>query len=164
MHLLYYYALFFTQFWEILTPALRAEFNDVLHLLPTCASVLEFNCCKLVASAKPILHCHAKHNHKEASKVKSDDAEGLEKELLLAEGANFMLNCNLWTSKGLVNGAKGVVKKIWFNQGSNTHSHLPAVIFINFDGYSGPETPAWEGIDPSWVPIVPAIARCKTNL
>ena len=156
MHLLYYYALFFTQFWEILTPALRAEFNDVLHLLPTCASVLEFNCCKLVASAKPILHCHAKHNHKEASKVKSDDAEGLEKELLLAEGANVMLNYNLWTSKGL--GAQGVVKKIWFDQGSNAHSHLLAVIFIKFDGYSGPETPAWEGIDQSWVPIVPAIA------
>ena len=31
------------------------------------------HCHKLVASAKPILHCHAKHNHKEASKVKSDD-------------------------------------------------------------------------------------------
>ena len=29
------YALFSTQFWEILTPALQAEFNDVLHLLPT---------------------------------------------------------------------------------------------------------------------------------
>ena len=39
------YALFSTQSWEILTPALRAKFNDVLHLLPTCASVLEFNCC-----------------------------------------------------------------------------------------------------------------------
>ena len=29
------YALFSTQFWEISTPVLRAEFNDVLHLLPT---------------------------------------------------------------------------------------------------------------------------------
>ena len=65
------YALFSTQFWEILTPALQAKFNDVLHLLSTCAAVLEFNCCKLVAIAKPILSCHAKHNHKEASKVKS---------------------------------------------------------------------------------------------
>ena len=107
------YDLFSTQFWKILTLALQAKFNDVLHLLPTCASVLEFNCCELVASAKPILCCHAKHNYKEASK--SDDAEGLDKELLLAEGANVILNCNLWTSKGMVNGAQGVVKKIWFD-------------------------------------------------
>ena len=74
------------------------------HLLPTYVSVLEFNCCKLVASAK--------HSHKEASKVKSSDAEGLEKELLLAEGEKVMLNHNLWTSKGLLNGVQGVVKKI----------------------------------------------------
>ena len=123
------------------------------HLLPTYVSVLEFNYCKLVASAKPKLCCHAKHNHKEASKVKSSDAEGLEKELLLAEGEKVMLNHNLWTSEGLLNGVQGVVKKIWFDQGSNPHSHLPAVIFVNFDRYSGPETPALEGIDPSWVPI-----------
>ena len=74
-----------------------------------------------------------------------------------------MLTRNLWTSKGLVNGAQGVVKKIWFDQGSNARSHLPAVIFVKFDGYSGPETPAWEGIDPSWVPIVPAVARWETK-
>ena len=92
------YALLSTQFLDILTPALWAEFDNVLHLLPTHASVLEFNCCKLIASAKPVLHCHTKHNHAEA--CKSDDAEGLEKAFLLAEGAKVMPNCNLWTSKG----------------------------------------------------------------
>jgi ATP-dependent DNA helicase PIF1 len=63
-----------------------------------------------------------------------------------------------------VNGAQGVEKKIWFDQGSNSHSHLPAVVFVEFDGYSGPETPAWEGISPSWVPIVPAVARWETKV
>ena len=70
-----------------------------------------------------------------------------------------MLTHNLWISKGLVNGAQGVVKKIRFDQGSSACSHLPAVVFVQFDGYSGPEIPAWEGINPSWVPIVPAVAR-----
>jgi hypothetical protein len=47
----------------------------------------------------------------------------------------------------------------------NAHSYLPAVVFwvIKFDGYSGPETPAWEDINPSWVPIVPAIAQWETK-
>jgi hypothetical protein len=53
----------------------------------------------------------------------------------------------------LVNGAQGIVKKIWFDQGSNPCSHLPAVVFVEFSGYSGPETPEWEGISPSWVPL-----------
>jgi hypothetical protein len=49
------YTLLSTQFWNNLTPTLRAEFDDVLHLLPTHASVLEFNFGKLVASGKPVL-------------------------------------------------------------------------------------------------------------
>ena len=55
-----------------------------------------------------------------------------------------------------MNGAQGVVKKIWFNQESNSHRHLPGVVFVEFDG---PEKPPWEGINPSWVPIVLAVAR-----
>ena len=62
-----------------------------------------------------------------------------------------------------MNGAQGVVKKIWFDQGSNVRSYLPAVVLVQFDGYSGPEIPAWEGINPSWVPIVPAVARWETK-
>jgi hypothetical protein len=70
-----------------------------------------------------------------------------------------MLTHNLWTAKGisiqfnfegcltflctgLVNGSQGVIKKIWFNRGSNPCSHLPAVVFVEFQGHTGPETPA----------------------
>ena len=59
-----------------------------------------------------------------------------------------------------MNGAQDVVKNIRFNQGSNSHRHLPGVVFVKFDG---PEKPAWEGINPSWVPIVLAVARRETE-
>jgi hypothetical protein len=104
-----------------------------------------------VASAICVLHCYAKHNHKETKKEKSDDAEGLEKEILIAEGVKFMLTHNLWTSKGLVNGAQGVVKK------KIKVLTLPGVVFVEFKGYSRPETSSWEGIGPPWVLIVPAV-------
>ena len=33
-----------TCFWDNLTPQEHTEFDDILHLLPTRAAVLEFNC------------------------------------------------------------------------------------------------------------------------
>ncbi len=94
------YAHFSTRFWDNLNPEERAAYDDVLHLLPTRASVLELNKHRLAGIAKPVIRCKAKHNHPEAKKASGEDAEGLEKEVLLAEGAKVMLTRNLWTSKG----------------------------------------------------------------
>jgi hypothetical protein len=68
--------------WNSSTPKHRTEF-DILHLLPTWVSVFQFNCWRLVASAKPVLQCLAKHNHTEAKNVKSDDADRQKKFYLL---------------------------------------------------------------------------------
>ena len=96
------YDLLATHFWDVLTPAERLKFEDVIHLLPTCDAVLEFNCCHLANTGQPVVHCKAKHNQTEAKKASDDDADGLMKEVLLAEGAKVMLTRNLWTSKGKV--------------------------------------------------------------
>ncbi|KAJ7772020.1 hypothetical protein DFH07DRAFT_768129 [Mycena maculata] len=50
----------------------------------------------------------------EAKKASKEHAEILQKEILLAEGAKDMITRNVWTSKGLVNSAQGIVKKIWW--------------------------------------------------
>ncbi|KAK7041219.1 hypothetical protein R3P38DRAFT_2471325, partial [Favolaschia claudopus] len=84
----------------------------------------------LASLGKPVLLCWAEHNSREASKASEEDADGLEQEVLIAEGARVMITRNVWTSKGLVNGAQGVVKKIWFLPGSNPQLKLPAVVFV----------------------------------
>jgi hypothetical protein len=67
----------------------------------------------------------------------AEDAEGLEPEIFLAEGAHVMITHNLWTSNGLVNGTQGVVKKLWYLQGSNPKKDLPAVVFVQCPEYTG---------------------------
>jgi hypothetical protein len=96
------YNLLATRFWDVLTPDERSEFENVTHLLPTRSAVLEFNCHHLSNTGQPVIRCKAKHNHLEAKKASDDDADGLVKEVLLAEGAKVMLTRNLWTSKGNV--------------------------------------------------------------
>jgi hypothetical protein len=96
------YDLLATCFWDVLTPAERLKFEDVIHLLPTRDAVLEFNCHHLANTGQPVIHCKVKHNQTEAKKASDDYADGLMKEVLLAEGVKVMLTHNLWTSKGQV--------------------------------------------------------------
>ena len=94
------FELFSTCFWDALSPEQKAEFDDFLHLLLIWVSVLNFNCQRIAASVKAILWCCAKHNHKEAKSVKSDDAEGLEKEVYLLKEQRWCLH----TTYGLLKG------------------------------------------------------------
>src|SRR6202044_3953442 len=63
------YDLLSTRTWDKLTPQERTEFDKVLHLLPTRATVEEVNFRHLAALGKPVLCCKAKHNHSEAKKA-----------------------------------------------------------------------------------------------
>lgn len=94
------YNLLKTRFWQYLSPNERTQFRDTLHLLPTIALVSECNNIRLGELGKPVVCCNAKHNKPAAKKASNEDAEGLEKEILLAEDAKVMLTRNLWTSKG----------------------------------------------------------------
>ena len=89
------YNLFATRCWDNLTAEEKNKYKDVLHLLPTHASVLECNHCQLAALAKPVIKCKAKHDCPAAKKTSEGDAEGLEPEILLAEGAHIMITRNL---------------------------------------------------------------------
>ena len=61
----------------------------------------DLNTRRLASLGKPVLRCIAKHNGPEAKKASEEDAEGLQKEVLLAEGPRVMITRNVWTSKGM---------------------------------------------------------------
>ncbi|KAJ7347558.1 hypothetical protein DFH08DRAFT_699376, partial [Mycena albidolilacea] len=95
------HSLFSTWFWENLSSEKWASFSDTLHLLPTREAVDTLNTLRLSQLRKPVVKCLTKHNSPEAKKASDEDAEGLQKEILLAEGAKVMITCNVWTSKGM---------------------------------------------------------------
>lgn len=63
-----------------------------------------------------------------------------------------MCTDNLWTCRGLVNGAMGIVKGIFYDQHANIDSSLP-LVFVDFPTYCGPTI--FED-HPTIVPIGPA--------
>ncbi|KAJ7144962.1 hypothetical protein C8R43DRAFT_560987 [Mycena crocata] len=90
-----------------------------------------------------------------------------------AEGARVMITHNVWTSKGLMSGAQGTIKKSGFDQGL-IHSwtflllSLSSAMKVSIlgtlstrkiieiaDVCIGPVHPAWDGVEPFWVPLVP---------
>jgi ribosomal protein L24 len=135
--------LFATRFWENLSPQEQETFADVIYLLPKTAMVDQANLQNLQRLGKPVAIIKAEHpvhksNLPKAKKAKADDAEGMELQIKLAVGAKVMIRKNLWTSKGLVNGAQGLVKAIWYTPNSNPRNgDLPAVIFVSCPEYSG---------------------------
>ena len=124
-------------FWDNLSQEERLDFQNQLHLLPTKEMVTEYNMHWLASLGSPVVCCHAKHNSPLARKASEEDVEGLEKIVLLAEGAQVMITRNIWTSKGLVNGAKGTVRKIWYNPSSIPSKDLSAVVFVEVPDYTG---------------------------
>ncbi|XP_055343218.1 ATP-dependent DNA helicase PIF1-like [Paramacrobiotus metropolitanus] len=65
-------------------------------------------------------------------------AMGLEQTLYLSRGSRVMLKRNIWTTKGLVNGALGYVRDIVYAPGTTPEDSLPVAIMVEFDKYSGP--------------------------
>ena len=122
-------------------------FDDAVYLVATHNLEQEFNTQKLQGLSKPVYRICATHTGGKAARdAEEQDAGGLAKTLLLAEGARVMLRTNLWTTAGLTNGASGVFVQLIAPQANRT----PWAALVRFPSYSGP---AFFPHDPKLVPV-----------
>ena len=105
----------------------------------------------------PILVIKASNNNETAQKAKDSDGE-LPNYVPVCKGASVMLTDNLWPDMGLINGSKGTVTHIVFQEGKHPGNSMPSFIVVAFPDYIGP--PYVPG-HPGTVPICPRTAEWK---
>ena len=136
-------------------PALIVNFNtewkDAVRLFPTREAVHSYNLDMLQELKTPVAKIEALWNNSTARNASSDAAQGLEAVVCLSKGSRVMLRVNLWTERGLVNGALGTVMDILYEAGKRPPADQPIAILVKFDKYTGPTFPE----TPDWFPIVP---------
>jgi len=86
--------------WTNLPQHEREGFSTEIHLLPQNELVDTFNLHRLASLNKPVVRIKAINHGAGAAAASKDEAEGLDSEILLAEGASVMLTRNIWTDKG----------------------------------------------------------------
>ena len=71
------------------------------------------------------------------STFSAEQAEGLHQTLYTARGARVILTKNIWPGQKLVNGSKGTVTHVIYQE-DRENAPLPTLILVQFDDYSGP--------------------------
>lgn len=97
----------------------------------------------------PIFKSKATNHPSFAAKYDEDRYRGLENIINLAINAKITLTTNIWISKGLVNGANGVIKDVIFD----SKNLAPIALLINFENYTGPKLFNDNDERKNWIPI-----------
>ena len=129
---------------QLLSPAEQRSFDNASRLLPTNEGVRDYNRSALERLGHPIAIIKAVNtsagniNHTDVglARVDSDIACNLTQNLNLSVGARVMVKKNLWTTKGLVNGALGYIRGIVWS--TYDRDKLPDFVLVEMDNYSGP--------------------------
>jgi ATP-dependent exoDNAse (exonuclease V) alpha subunit len=129
--------------WDLLTTRVAAQltdtevhaFDDAIRIFGRKIDVNEYNQDKMAALNVPVIQLEALHEGHQASDASFDDASNLHKTLPICIGARIMLTENLWTERGLVNGALGTVIDLTWSEGATIKKDLPLAVLIAFDKY-----------------------------
>lgn len=121
----------------------RNKFQNTIKLYPTKKKVQALNedylsKLRFVSNNEPVpvAIISASNNCREAAE--DDEAQGLENIIYLGPSCKILLRANLWTEKGLVNGAVGTVVDIIYDKEKKPPNDMPAVLICKFENYTGP--------------------------
>ena len=134
-----------------LPPTEVDTFKDALHIYGKKVDVRNRNHNALRDLQTPVKEVLASHIGSGADKVSYEDAGNLHASLTLCIGAKVMLVENLWTERGLMNGAIGFVRELVWQEDQDPSREAPFAVLVAFRGYTGP---SW-GSDSDGTPIVP---------
>ncbi|KAI3895169.1 hypothetical protein MKX03_025561 [Papaver bracteatum] len=121
--------LFRTRDYSVLTIEEQNKFKHALRLFPTKSNASKYNHERLKELGNPVAKIISKNNCETAKIANSDEAKGLQEVLLK----------NLSTNHGLVNGSRGVVVDIVYENGEKSPTDMPIAVMVDFDKYMGPK-------------------------
>ncbi|KAK3912381.1 ATP-dependent DNA helicase [Frankliniella fusca] len=121
-----------TRFVNSLSTSEKQNFCNTIRICATNESAYDYNIDKLKNLKKPVAVINAQNNNKTAFSSSDDLADGLLNVLSISIESKVMLRRNLNVSRGLVNGAIGVVKHIFYEHGKRPPS-LPVCILVLFE-------------------------------
>ncbi|RMZ95107.1 ATP-dependent DNA helicase PIF1, partial [Brachionus plicatilis] len=150
--------------WELLlensvNPFNIERFNSATRLFLENEKVDQYNNKKLTELNMPIFCSKAINVPESVKKNDSDQLNGLVNLLYLAIGCNVTLTSNIWTNRGLLNSANGVIKEIIVKEDYRI-GDLPLAVIVEFVHYIGPQF-FDEPCKKNYIPINPISAYSK---
>jgi hypothetical protein len=157
--------------------------QNAVHLFPTNAQVDHFNNIAVsslpgkshTCTASDIISGEGSAAAKRQmlytlERSKTSECMGIPKDVILKEGARYMLTYNVSTINGLVNGATGTLKKIDFGK-NTTGAKKPLRLWIHFDDASVGEVVRAKNSNlasrlhypHSWTPLEPIVVKIRTR-
>ena len=121
------------------------------------ADMVSFNEAGLRRTGSPILVMRAVHNN--ATAARAGESKGQIPAMLpVARGASVVLTSNLWPQMKLLNGSRGTLSYVVFEEGQDPEKELPAMLVVTFPDYIGP--PFISG-EPGTVPLFSRLTEWK---